>query len=401
MGIGSLIGGAGGLGSNLFGGGNDDNGGPGGSGAFASTDKSNTTSSRNSLADVLGINVGQNTGQSIGNVFGQNIGKQTTNPLLARFFKLYLKEALGQAQDLYGRQLKLNPFERSGQQALLGQIPNIQGTIQSLGEGLRGGGGINKVLRKYSKKLNRFSRADPNDPSNVAFRESIIDPVRKEFLETVLPSLGSSAAAVGQLGGSRGDLAELGAGQNYLETVGNLSNRVNQDVKNRAFQAVQQYPILAQLKDIRNQRRDNTLQNILGLQQQIPDIYSAIGAQKRRRPNQALDALLGRLQGVMPGFLGSETGISGQDLQRQQNMSVNEILSMLSNLSADQIRNLSNTNSSSSGFGPPPFPPQSSNIFGDILGGASIGGGLQSLFGGGGGGSFFTGPGGFISSLGF
>jgi len=105
------------------------------------------------------------------------------------------------------------------------------------------------ILPQMQKQAQLYSNTaigllDQNNLLNKRFLNASLDPVRDEFLKTVLPRIGSDAALSGQAGGTRGGLKQLAASTDYLNTIGNISAQVQNQFRTQGLEAL---PIAMQL----------------------------------------------------------------------------------------------------------------------------------------------------------
>jgi len=216
--------------------------------------------------------------------------------------------AQGQANriinQMFSRPQGFNPFEQQG----------VEGTQRF----------ANLLLPQFQEQLGR-TRLDPgqfagrplqslinqdltgqNDQVTRNLIASSIDPVRREFLETVLPRLGASEQQQqGGPGGTRGGLIAAQSGQRFLQDIGNLSSQItaNQRQQNVA-NALQAAGLLEQQQLGRAQLERGRIGQAAELAQAGPEALFGLGELQQQReqlPLQILSGLSGILSGVGTG----------------------------------------------------------------------------------------------------
>ena len=208
--------------------------------------------------------------------------QQTQMPVIPPWLSEYLRTALGRSMAAGSEPV----FTSQERKALVGQNRAARAARKDVA-------GFEQTTQQFSRNLLDFLKEDPNDPVNAAFRESTIAPVRREFLETVLPRLGVDESMAGQVGGSRGTLEEIGAGERFLRQVGDLSAQVNEGFKDRRFNALQLLP-----------QQGNMLQQLAQFRQMPEALLMNLAGERPRRTEQRLDNLLRRLMLGGAPFIG-------------------------------------------------------------------------------------------------
>lgn len=265
---------------------------------------------------------------------GGGEGQTRQMPEVPPWLASLLRGSTGQSENLFNIQRKGGGFtglELRGQQDILRQLAGVKrdvrnfskipGQFSKLSNSLgRTAEDINEVGDTFGASLFPFLSADIDSPINAAYREANIAPIRREFLESILPRLGVNEAMLGNIGSSKGTLEEIGAGERYLQQVGDISARSNAESLNRTLQAIGMLPtqanIFGQEANVLGMRanilgqRGNLLQQLSQFRQLPGQIKLGIGQQRFQRPNDILDNLIRRLTGVSSPFIGSNTSMT-------------------------------------------------------------------------------------------
>ncbi len=143
-----------------------------------------------------------------------------------------------------------NPLEEQAQQQALqmagGALPGIAGSAINANNALQGqvleqsiagqrgllaGQGLALPAQQFLLSGDVLNPA--NNPGLGAAIQGAIQPIRREYEQTVLPGISRQSNLVGDLGGSRQQIAEGIASQAYLDAVGNTVG----NLQNEAYQA--------------------------------------------------------------------------------------------------------------------------------------------------------------------
>jgi len=221
-------------------------------------------------------------------------------------------------------------------------------------------------------QANRMVSDPMSDPTIAAYMQSAIDPLTRQYEQTVGNTLAGQAVGAGGLGGSRQGVAEGEASRGYMSGVGDISSSVMSNAFNRAMNQQlgagqllgQQYGQAGQLG--------------LGAGQNLSGAYGDAQTAQAR----ALGLAPGTMQaGMMPYDIMSQIG--GQ-YQGQQQQAINEAMQRFGfnqdagyNRAADYLSILQGT----PWGGSTQSMDQSGSRLGGALGGGALGYGIgSSLF---------------------
>jgi len=216
--------------------------------------------------------------------------------------------AQGQANriinQMFSRPGGFNPFEQQGVEGtqrfanvLLPQFQEQLGATR-LDPGQFAGRNLQSLINQ--------DLTGQNDQVTRNLIASSIDPVRREFLETVLPRLGASEQQQqGGPGGTRGGLIAAQSGQRFLQDIGNLSSQItaNQRQQNVA-NALQAAGLLEGQQLGRAQFERGRIGQAAELAQAGPEALFGLGEFQQERellPLQILSGLSSILSGVGTG----------------------------------------------------------------------------------------------------
>lgn len=213
------------------------------------------------------------------------------------------------------------PWVQAAQSDLVGQAKNLSSsaTPMTAPTNVDQQAGMDATRGAASNYANLFANSpagagagalgqllNPNvlDPaSNPGFAGALgaaIRPIQRQFTESVLPGIRSSALASGMYGGSRQGIAEGVAGGRFADSIGDVTSRMVSDQYNqsagRMLQASALAPQYAQLQAAAAERPGQLLMG-------LGDYRQGLEQQAVSDPWQRLEWL----RGFIPGSVGSTT----------------------------------------------------------------------------------------------
>jgi len=190
------------------------------------------------------------------------------------------------------------PAQQAGQAMAIGATPTQQGVVQNAAQG--------------TNFLTSGAALDPNtNPGLMGSINYALDPIQRNFTQTVLPGIASGAAGVGGFGGSRQGIAEGIASQNEQQQVaGTVNSMVSQNYQNALDQIAKGAavaPGVAEAQVI----PATTMSGVGDVQQALNQALATYGFQSQLFPQMQPITMAEQLLGLSSAIPGGTTTSSG------------------------------------------------------------------------------------------